>query len=570
LKIKLVLLFIIILSFCLSKSNAEPTNLSNFYPNSVYQGEYIIKEKSIVTYNNTFSNLNPLNLYNKSINKEFQNLKLHRNNRKNAKSVIVPLDFEVVQNNCDKLKLENPNIVNCEPNRVRYLHGTPNDPFFNQQWALKSSTKGINAEQAWDFTTGSKDIIIAVVDSGINYYHPELANSLWQNVNEIPQNGIDDDSNGVIDDFTGINSFFMNSEAIDCNGHGTHVAGSIVAQGNNNVGIAGVSWDTKILPIAITSDCSSEVSLWAAINAFRYIADLVEYKGVPIKVVNASFGTYDPSQEEFLELQRLRNLGVIVVASAGNENKNIDKEKTFPASYELDNIITVGSSSAKGKISSFSNFGENNVDILAPGEDILGLDTLKNDVAEQYATLSGTSMSAPLVSAVIALGYSINPTQTIEEVTTLLYSSVNKVKNLGKVVKSGGIINAYNFIKKLTGVEIDASCSNSYICIKANLSKYIPQSPYVTILNDILNVTIPDNESRISYKLKIYYKIKLPKIKRIIKKIRTIKLFREKQLNLSIPRGTISIGVSYRILKNFKNSIVQSRNSKITKIMNKS
>lgn len=304
---------------------------------------------------------------------------------------------------------ERPEVEWIEPEqRMRLFAGPTTEPSFPQQWALHNTgqpvagTAGVpdvdmNVPEAWGVTQGSPTLVVAVIDSGVDISHPDLAAQIWRNPGEV-RNGIDDDGNGFIDDVNGWDFCERDNTVFeDAQSHGTHVAGSIAASGNG-VGIAGVAPQVKIMPIRFLSenpahDCGTSTQ---AAEAIAYAVR----EGA--RIVNASWGTYGVSSVLSSAIASVP--GALVVAAAGNDDVDTDTSAVSPASLELPNILSVTAIHSAGHLWRFSNFGARTVDLVAPGEEILS--TLPGN---GYGRLSGTSMSAAHVSGVAALAASSRP-----------------------------------------------------------------------------------------------------------------------------------------------------------------
>ncbi len=259
-------------------------------------------------------------------------------------------------------------VVKVYPNYIVKIFQTPNDTKYSQQWAM---TK-ISAPQAWDVSTGSSSVVVAVIDTGVDYNHEDIKPNMWENPNEIPNNGIDDDNNGYIDDIYGVDVVNNDGDPMDDSGHGTHVAGIIGAVGNNGLGIAGVNWSVKIMAIKAL-DAGGAGDIAYIIDALNYVLDM-KRKGVNIVAVNASYGCEGcPPMPDKDLISALGKEGIIFVTAAGNSGNNNDQTPTYPASYNLDNIISVAAVDKNDNLANFSNYGSTSVDIAAPGVDIISL-----------------------------------------------------------------------------------------------------------------------------------------------------------------------------------------------------
>ncbi|MEC4675681.1 MAG: S8 family serine peptidase [Nitrospirota bacterium] len=263
---------------------------------------------------------------------------------------------------------EDPNVVYAEPNYILRASVIPNDPDFSNLWGLNNTgqTGGtpdadLDAPEAWDLSTGSANVVIAVIDTGVAYNHPELINNIWTNTGEIDcTDGVDDDLNGYIDDCTGWDFIGDDNDPTDYNGHGTHVSGTIAAEGDNGADIAGVMWDARIMPLRFLG-VSGAGDTADAIVAIEYAAD----NGA--RVINASWGGGPYSQSLYDAIEYARTKNVIFVAAAGNEANDNDTSPAYPASYDLENIISVAAVDDADALASFSNYGLTSVDLGAPG-----------------------------------------------------------------------------------------------------------------------------------------------------------------------------------------------------------
>jgi subtilisin family serine protease len=242
-------------------------------------------------------------------------------------------------------------VLYAEPNyivrKAQHVQLTPNDPNFTQLWGLHNTgqTGGtpdadIDAPEAWDITTGSSSVVVFVIDTGVDYNHPDLNANLWRNPGEIPSNGIDDDGNGYVDDVYGIDTYYNDTDPFDGDGHGTHVSGTIGAIGNNNVGVVGVNWSVKIGHCKFLSDFGSGTTA-GAISCLQYILNLKQ-TGNPandIIATNNSWGGGGFSQALYDAIKAHMNAGILFIAAAGNSSANNDTALFLPASYYLPNMI---------------------------------------------------------------------------------------------------------------------------------------------------------------------------------------------------------------------------------------
>ena len=328
-------------------------------------------------------------------------------------------------------------VIQATPDFSIKSQATPNDPSFGSLWGLANrgaqggtANADINATRAWDFGT-STNVVIAEIDTGVDYRHQDLAANIWTNTGEIAGNGIDDDHDGYVDDTRGWDFANNDNDPMDDNGHGTHVAGTIGAIGNNGLGVTGVAWSAKIMPLKFL-DKNGSGAISDAIEAINY----ARVKGA--KVINASWGGGGFSSALQSAISQFQNAGGIFVAAAGNEASNNATVASYPANYS--GVISVGASTRNDTLASFSNYGTN-VQIVAPGQSILS--TLPNN---SYGTLSGTSMATPHVSGAIALLWGQNPTLSAAQITSaLLINTANVLRgsqskygrlDLGKAAES--------------------------------------------------------------------------------------------------------------------------------------
>ncbi|MBI2808098.1 MAG: tandem-95 repeat protein [Planctomycetes bacterium] len=335
-------------------------------------------------------------------------------------------------------------VVYAQPNYRVHALVTPNDPLFSQQYDLDNTgqTGGLNdadidAPEAWDQFTGSSSVIVAVIDTGVDYNHPDLAANMWTNPGEIAGNGVDDDGNGFVDDVHGYDFANNDGNPMDDFGHGTHVAGTIGAVTDNGVGIAGIAWNVKIMAVKFLGADGSG-GLDTAIDALNYAVS----NGATIS--NNSWGGggyYAPLNDA---IAAAANQGHIFVAAAGNAGSNNDLVPGYPASYELDNIISVAATDKNDQLASFSNYGASSVDLGAPGVDILSTVPTSGQLGDPsgYATLSGTSMASPHVAGVVALVRGQHPEWSYQQVISQVLGTVDPVANLSQVTATGGRLNA--------------------------------------------------------------------------------------------------------------------------------
>ena len=330
-------------------------------------------------------------------------------------------------------------VVTAEANYRLMLEGIPNDPRFSSMYGLNNTAQtggtndaDIDAPEAWNINTGTRRTIVAVIDTGVDYNHQDLAANMWRNTGEIAGDGIDNDGNGYADDIYGYD--FANNDAnpFDDQGHGTHVAGTIGAVGNNGIGTTGVNWNTRIMALKfLAADGSGSTS--GAISALNYAVRM------GANLSNNSWGGGGSSSLLSQAISNARTAGHIFVAAAGNSGQNNDLTPNYPSNYSFDNVVAVAATDNKDVLASFSSYGATTVDIAAPGVGILS--TLPGNT---YGSFSGTSMATPHVSGAISLIWDQNPTFTYQQVIAKLYSSVDKIAGLNGKVVTGGRLNIGN------------------------------------------------------------------------------------------------------------------------------
>ncbi len=341
-----------------------------------------------------------------------------------------------------------------EPNAViQGVARTPNDPRYSDGtlWGLHNTGQSggtpdadIDAPEAWDVTTGSSNVVIAVIDTGIDYTHPDLAGNIWVNPGEIAGNGVDDDGNGFVDDIHGWDFAYGDSDPMDVHGHGTHCAGTIGAE-NGNTGIVGVTWDVQIMAIKALDD-DGYYGVADTIAAVNYVTMMRRDHGINVVAINASYGGYYYSQAEVDAITVAGDVGVIFVAAAANDTNDNDSYPAAPASYPNDNIIAVAATDRGDQLASFSNYGQTSVDLAAPGVAIYS--TLPGNT---YASWQGTSMAAPHVTGVVALLAAEYPNATAAELrgAILAGATANPNPNLAGLVATGGQLNAFASLQSL-------------------------------------------------------------------------------------------------------------------------
>lgn len=330
------------------------------------------------------------------------------------------------------------------PDEPVYLFLTPNDSAYTTLWHHHNTGQSggtvdadIDTPDAWDITTGNGTVLVGMVDTGCKMDHPDLAANIWTNPGEIPGNSIDDDANGYIDDVHGWDFAHDDNDPTDYyfSFHGTNTAGVVAAIGNNGIGVAGVAWNVKIVPLKMYSDQGAG-SVAFAIEAYEYCIT----NG--IRVNNNSWGVLTYSQPLADAVAAATSAGVLTVCATGNNAWNVDccsldQCKAYPAALPDPGIIAVGATDRKDIMASYSNHGSVSCDLFAPGSNII------STTNGGYATNSGTSLAAPMVTATVALLLSVRPELTATEVKALILNNVDAKASLSGKCVTGGRLNVY-------------------------------------------------------------------------------------------------------------------------------
>jgi Subtilisin-like serine proteases len=367
--------------------------------------------------------------------------------------VVVQRPVFEIESSVVKSLSQNDLVDIVEPNYIYRINKTPNDPSLGRLWGMintgqadSSNRTGvagvdIGAAQAWDITTGSDKVLVAVIDTGIDYNHPDLKDNVWTNEAEANgQPGVDDDGNGIIDDIHG--AAFIKAAAsgnpLDDHGHGSHCSGTIGAKGDDGKGIVGVAWNVRIMGVKFL-DANGSGSLDNALKAIDYATKM------GAKIMSNSWGGGGYSETLKQAIERSNAAGALFVAAAGNESNNNDANPTYPATYDVPNVLTVAAIDNRGQLASFSNYGRNKVHVGAPGVNIYS--SVKGG---GYDSWSGTSMATPHVSGMAALLAAAEPALTNVEMKQRIIATAKPITGLRGKVKSGGLANAYTMLTNTT------------------------------------------------------------------------------------------------------------------------
>lgn len=339
-----------------------------------------------------------------------------------------------------------------EPN---YRYELADEPLFPYQWSLENTgqsggTAGadIDIRAAWQVTTGDPGVVIAVLDTGVAFAHPDLTSSIWVNTGEVAGNGIDDDGNGYIDDVRGWNMLGNDNDPSDTHGHGTFVSTTAAAP-INGVGMAGVAPQSLVMPIKVCDANGCPGS--AIIGGMAYAID----NGGD--VINLSFGGYGSGSTVMADaISEAVRAGIVVVAAAGNDGNNNDVVPFYPAGYNIDGLISVAASNRSDALARFSSFGATSVDLAAPGQSVVG-----GSLPNTWSTGSGTSFSSPKVAGVAALIMAVRPDLSAQQVAGVIIGTVDVLAGLSGKVASGGRLNAGSALDSVTAPVAVVSASHS-------------------------------------------------------------------------------------------------------------
>lgn len=402
---------------------------------------------------------------------------------------IVVVKKAVFQTNDSAVKSlnENPMVEIAEPNYIYKINKAPTDPMYSQTWGLGNIGQAdpknqvgvagidINAEKAWEIQTGTREKIIAVIDTGIDYTHPDLVDNMW--TNDAEKNGVagvDDDNNGVVDDIYGYNAITGTGNAKDDQGHGSHCAGTIGARANNGIGVAGVNWNVRMMAVKFL-DAGGSGSLADAIKAIDYATKMGAH------VMSNSWGGGGFSQTLLDSIQRSNDAGAIFIAAAGNEYNNNDNSPTYPSTYQVANVMSVAAIDNRGAKADFSNYGKKTVHLGAPGVNVM------STTGGKYASFSGTSMATPHVAGVAALLWANEPNLTAAEVKARLIATARPLASMKGKTRTGGMVDAYGALTN-TQAPPDLNDPSNWATVAMN---YASASPYKPNTNETYEVSVP-------------------------------------------------------------------------------
>jgi subtilisin family serine protease len=330
-------------------------------------------------------------------------------------------------------------VAYAEPDYLWEADSVPNDYDFGKLWGLdNASDNDIDAPEAWDITLGSPNIVVAVIDEGVDIHHPDIASNIWVNPGEIPNDGIDNDGNGYTDDVNGWDFYHYDNsifDPADGDDHGTHVAGTIAAVADNSIGVAGVSPGVKIMPVKFLGPYGGYTS--DAVSAIEYAGKM------GARIASNSWGGTSYS---LALMDAINSFQGVFIAAAGNAGVDTDIYPHYPSAYECSNLLSVAAIDNGGGMAYFSNYGSATVDVGAPGVDIYSLAP-----GSAYQWMSGTSMATPHVAGVTALMMSINGSLFPEQVIDIIKQTCAPLASLQGKTVTGGLVNAFQAVSMVKG-----------------------------------------------------------------------------------------------------------------------
>lgn len=413
---------------------------------------------------------------------------------------------------------KNPNVLYAEPDYQYELSAVPNDTYYSALWPMQntgqdipilpyagtagSSDADINIQEAWDniitppgsgawnsTSSAFGEVVVAVIDTGIDYTHPDLSANMWVNSVELAGTpGVDDDTNGYIDDIYGYDPYSGDGDPMDIGGHGTHVAGTIAAEGNNATGVVGVAWNAKLIACRIGATTTVDNS--AAIECLDYLYTLKVDQGVNVVVSNNSWGGTGYSQALYDAIKAQQEAGILFVAAAGNSNTNNDNSPHYPSNYHLPNVISVANTTNSDAKSTSSSYGRRSVHVAAPGDTITStmLATDAPHFGTDYGIKTGTSMAAPHVAGLVALLYSQDNARDWRAIKNLILSAGTPVAGLSTITTTGRRIRAWD--SDGTGA---TTCSNQTVnaALQPQSSVTLAQAGYIGLAALNINCDVP-------------------------------------------------------------------------------
>ena len=402
---------------------------------------------------------------------------------------IVVVKKAVFETNDSAIKAlnQNPMVEIAEPNFIYKINKAPTDPLYIQTWGLSNVGQAdpknqvgvagidINAERAWEIQTGTREKIIAVIDTGIDYNHPDLVDNMWKNEAEAAgKAGVDDDNNGVVDDIYGYNAINGSGNPKDDQGHGSHCAGTIGARANNGIGVAGVNWDVRMMAVKFL-DAGGSGSLADAIKAIDYATKMGAH------VMSNSWGGGGFSQTLLDAIKRSNDAGAIFIAAAGNEYNNNDTSPTYPSTYQVENVMSVAAIDNRGAKADFSNYGKKTVHLGAPGVNVM------STTGGSYKSYSGTSMATPHVAGVAALLWANEPGLTAAEVKERLVATVRPLASMKGKTRTGGMVDAYGALTN-TQAPPDVNDPSNWATVSMDFKS---ESPYKPNTDQTFEISVP-------------------------------------------------------------------------------
>lgn len=463
-------------SSTVSESVYSTTDAGAMKNEAVIAGDKFNGKRIIVKYKDSAKAKSNISNVEKSVGKKLKKLKKEKELNSGKLHVYKIDETDDMQGTIEKFK-KNENVEYVQEDFKLTSFDIPTDTRFNEQWHLynngqdvygQTGTSGvdINALKAWTKTKGSEEVVVGVIDSGVDVSHEDLAPNIYINKGEIPNDGLDNDGNNIIDDYSGYDFYNDDCTVYDSasDQHGTHVAG-ILGAADNGAGICGVATKIKVLPVKFIEGNSGFTS--DAIEAINYC------KTMNVDAVNISWGStaYNQALKDAME-----ESGLLFITAAGNCGVSTSAVPIYPACFDLPNILSVAAVDNSGNLASFSSYGSD-VDVAAPGLNILS--TLPNN---QYGTLSGTSMACPTVTGIAALLKSYEPDITVDEIINRIKSNVVKSYKLEGKVATGG--------------RVDANAVLDDIVPQAEVGNFVPNTPYTINNNENKDIEDIINESQ--------------------------------------------------------------------------